>query len=238
MVTNTAIDLQRLLARLDATLSDPEIAGYDSIRRASIAANVEYARKLLLQLRGDIGKSIQSIDTTYTDHERHIRRLNERLTEMEQMDQDEPSSSEDEAEQAPSVPPTLSSQPSFSAPASELRNRLNRESSTSDSATLSSTEHVLSHHRGLQEEYSTDLLRMARVLKNNSLAFGEKLEEDKSLISDTAALLGKNEGAMKTTGGKLGKYSKQSRGTTCLMCAVLGIVFVMFFFVFMLIRMT
>ncbi|ODQ52706.1 hypothetical protein SAICODRAFT_126172 [Saitoella complicata NRRL Y-17804] len=159
---------------------------------------------------------------------------------MEQMDQDEPSSSEDEAEaeQTASVPPTLSSQNSFSAPTSELRNRLNKDSSTSESATLSSTEHVLSHHRGLQEEYTTDLLRMARVLKNNSLAFGEKLEEDKTLISDTAALLGKNEGAMKTTGGKLGKYSKQSRGTTCLMCAVLGIVFVMFFFVYMLIRIT
>jgi len=39
-------------------------------------------------------------------------------------------------------------------------------------------EHVLQHHRQLQEELTGDLSKMAAQLKSNSLAFGDLLEKD------------------------------------------------------------
>lgn len=44
-------------------------------------------------------------------------------------------------------------------------------------------EHVLQHHRQLQEELTSDLGRMAAQLKSNSLAFGDMLEKDNQVRS-------------------------------------------------------
>ena len=41
-----------------------------------------------------------------------------------------------------------------------------------------STEHVLSHHRMLQDDIAESMVGMARNLKDRSVAFGEALRED------------------------------------------------------------
>ena len=60
-------------------------------------------------------------------------------------------------------------------PTSVLRNRLfgDREEPTD-----LSTEHVLQHHRMLQDELSEAMVDMARGLKQRSIALGEALKED------------------------------------------------------------
>jgi Membrane fusion protein Use1 len=60
---------------------------------------------------------------------------------------------------------------------SVLRNRLftNKDQ---DEPTDTSTEHVLQHHRMLQDDLSESMLGMARGLKERSIAFGDALKED------------------------------------------------------------
>jgi hypothetical protein len=64
-------------------------------------------------------------------------------------------------------------------PISVLRNRLfeNRDTEQ-ESATETSTDRVLQHHRMTQDELSESMLGMARGLKQRSIAFGEALKED------------------------------------------------------------
>jgi Membrane fusion protein Use1 len=49
-------------------------------------------------------------------------------------------------------------------------------------------EHVLQHHRQLQEELTGDLSKMAAQLKSNSLAFGDLLEKDDQVIGVVLSL--------------------------------------------------
>jgi hypothetical protein len=62
---------------------------------------------------------------------------------------------------------------------SVLRNKLftNRDEDREE-VTDTSTEHVLQHHRMLQDDMSTAMLGMAKGLKDRSIAFGEALRED------------------------------------------------------------
>jgi hypothetical protein len=62
---------------------------------------------------------------------------------------------------------------------SVLRNKLfaNRDEEREE-MTNTSTEHVLQHHRMLQDDMSTAMLGMAKGLKDRSIAFGEALRED------------------------------------------------------------
>jgi hypothetical protein len=55
---------------------------------------------------------------------------------------------------------------------------LYRQSSHDPEEETVQIEHVLQHHRQIQEELTTDLGRMAAQLKSNSLAFGDLLEKD------------------------------------------------------------
>jgi len=87
----------------------------------------------------------------------------ERLTQVEEDDHEED-------------PPKQNAE-STTESLSVLRNRLfaGRENREEGNA---STEHVLQHHRMLQDELSDAMLGMARGLKNQTIAFGQVLEED------------------------------------------------------------
>ena len=73
-------------------------------------------------------------------------------------------------------------------PISALRNRLftNRDK---EESTDTSTEHVLQHHRMLQDDLSDAMLGMARSLKDRSVAFGEALKEDSKVVYMKAILI-------------------------------------------------
>src|SRR5579859_5506983 len=63
-------------------------------------------------------------------------------------------------------------------PTSVLRNRLFANRGEKGAGENLSTEHVLQHHRMLQDDLSDAMLGMARGLKERSIAFGEALKED------------------------------------------------------------
>ena len=84
---------------------------------------------------------------------------------------------EEEEDKTPSTtPPTLPGTYIANEPLSSLRDKLftNQERPVVDT----STEHVLQHHRMLQDDLSDAMLGMARGLKQRSIAFGEVLKED------------------------------------------------------------
>lgn len=85
---------------------------------------------------------------------------------------------EDEGDQ-PIVEPAAAVDNLANEPISVLRDRLftNREEVTD-----TSTEHVLEHHRMLQDDLSDAMLGMAQGLKQRSIAFGEALKEDSKVF--------------------------------------------------------
>lgn len=70
-----------------------------------------------------------------------------------------------------------------SEPTSVLRDRL---FGNEKKATDTSTEHVLQHHRMLQDELSEAMVDMARGLKQRSIAFGEALRQDSKVSPNLA----------------------------------------------------
>jgi Membrane fusion protein Use1 len=80
---------------------------------------------------------------------------------------------EDEEEPATTTPPVNDI---TNEPTAVLRNRLFTNNREEEKDT--STEHVLQHHRMLQDDLSNSMLGMARGLKERSIAFGEALKED------------------------------------------------------------
>jgi Membrane fusion protein Use1 len=68
-------------------------------------------------------------------------------------------------------------------PTSVLRNRLFPDK---EKITDGSTEHVLQHHRMMQDELSDSLLNMAQGLKQRSLAFSEALRDDSQVYSTSS----------------------------------------------------
>ena len=96
----------------------------------------------------------------------------QRVTEVEEEEEDEV---EEEI-------PKQNAEPT-NEPLAGLRNRLfaGRED-REEGALNTSTEHVLQHHRMLQDELSDAMLGMARGLKARSVAFGQVLEEDSKVL--------------------------------------------------------
>jgi hypothetical protein len=86
---------------------------------------------------------------------------------------------EEETPVEAAIQPTSSVNESTAA----LRNRLFANREGKEEVTNTSTEHVLQHHRMLQDDISDAMLGMARGLKERSLAFGEALREDSKVFS-------------------------------------------------------
>ena len=98
----------------------------------------------------------------------------QRVTEVE--DDEEEEEPEEEIAQKATDPINQS--------ASVLRDRLfSGRENRDEGVANTSTEHVLQHHRMLQDELSDAMLGMARGLKERSVAFGQALEEDSKVFS-------------------------------------------------------
>ena len=108
---------------------------------------------------------------------KRILNLHNQITHAQQQRASIPEVEEEELPAQDTVPVTDVTSESISV----LRNRLftNKER---EEVTDTSTEHVLQHHRMLQDDLSDAMLGMARSLKDRSVAFGEALKEDSKVI--------------------------------------------------------
>lgn len=133
-------------------------------------------------------------------------------------------------------------------PTSVLRNKLFGDGKEVEQQDLS-TEHVLSHHRMLQDDIAESMVGMARNLKDRSVAFGEALREDSKvsaqegelivqLVQNATDLLSKNADRMTQTGGKLQTYHNTSKSMTWFILGAIVAVFIAWLAMYFLIRIT
>lgn len=98
--------------------------------------------------------------------------------------------------------------------------------------TVEGVEKLLQSQRATQDDLSSDLARMATVLKKNSLAFGDVIEQDKAVIEEAGHMLDANTSNVGSQGKRLNVYRSRAWGTTGLTwLAVLVVVCVFFLLV-------
>ncbi|PWN41773.1 hypothetical protein IE81DRAFT_330722 [Ceraceosorus guamensis] len=122
-------------------------------------------------------------------------------------------------------------------PASSSSSGLEAEKNASSSQDQQA-EGELSSDRAIQDSLTSELLRMARVLKSNSLAFGEALERDRLLLESTGEKLQGNLDVMTRTRGRLGEYAKKARGLGWATLGAVTVVCISWVLCFLLIRLT
>ena len=110
--------------------------------------------------------------------------------------------------------------------------------STDDAPPDQTTSTLLQSSRAAQDSLSNELLRMASILKKNSLAFADSLERDRKLVENAGEQLGLNLDLMTRTRGRLGEYSKKARGMGWMTFGCLITVVVCWVWVFVLIKLT
>ena len=137
----------------------------NSKRTKLCSITIAQQRKRILNLHNQVTQAQQNLSN---------------LSEPE--DEEEPIKPES-AESHDNNDTTNNNNKNINEPISSLRNRLfaDRQGKQGDTDT-SSTEHVLQHHRMLQDDISGAMLGMARGLKERSLAFGEALREDSKVL--------------------------------------------------------
>lgn len=95
-------------------------------------------------------------------------------------------------------------QPTAPAPPT-VRNRFERASTKTEAI---NTEEQIDIHRKEQEDITDDLLRMAKLLKESSVAFGQDLENEKPYLEMAQSGLDKNMDGMGQTGQKMDHLRK------------------------------
>ncbi|EMR11616.1 hypothetical protein PNEG_00056 [Pneumocystis murina B123] len=103
---------------------------------------------------------------------------------------------------------------------------------------LEATEEILIQHREMADAMTEKMLRLAQEMKVNARAMGEIAERDQSLILSTGNLLGKNLNIIQITNKRLEKYRRVNSGTFWLSLLSIIVVFISFFVVFFLVRIT
>lgn len=82
----------------------------------------------------------------------------------------------------------------------------------STSSSTSTQQPLLSTERTTQEALSTELLRMASILRSQTVSFSSALERDRKLLESADEKLVQNMDVMTRTRGKLGEYAHTARG--------------------------
>ncbi|WFD31109.1 hypothetical protein MSPP1_002142 [Malassezia sp. CBS 17886] len=96
----------------------------------------------------------------------------------------------------------------------------------------------LQSDRGVQDALSSELLRMASVLKRNSAAFTDALERDRKLVEETTGRLDNNLTLMTRTRGQLGVFSKKARSMGWFTVTSIVMVLLSWAVMFVVIRLT
>jgi hypothetical protein len=97
---------------------------------------------------------------------------------------------------------------------------------------------ALQSDRSIQDSLSGELLRMAGILKANSMAFADALERDRQILEQAGEKLQGNLTLMTRTRGKLGEYSRKARGMGWLTLGSVAVVCASWVVMFVLIRLT
>ncbi|CAF9902913.1 MAG: hypothetical protein HETSPECPRED_000054 [Heterodermia speciosa] len=236
------IDLARALACLErkilSTPPDPRLL-YSSHERTKTAANLEYARTLLLRLehtssRLKIQSRRQEAQSTLLSQRALLKRITDRLHELDQEDRDWPSdasppeddlllSDDDEPTATGPAPPASMTSNPHTDTQSTLRNRFRPPSPiqadtitpltpTSPSQNNTNTTTILESASTTQADLTSALTAMATQLKTNSLLFAQTLEADKAAMAQASEALDKNAEGMSVAGKRMGLLRRMNEG--------------------------
>ncbi|MCO5565695.1 hypothetical protein L7F22_019369 [Adiantum nelumboides] len=97
---------------------------------------------------------------------------------------------------------------------------------------------ALQSERSVQDSLSGELLRMAGILKANSIKFADALERDRKILEQADEKLQGNLTLMTRTRGKLGDYSRKARGMGWITLSAVAMVCSSWVVMFLLIRLT
>ncbi|KAJ1804054.1 hypothetical protein LPJ56_005711 [Coemansia sp. RSA 2599] len=139
-----------------------------------------------------------------------------------------------EADAQRSLPSQAASESPSSMPSAHVRRSSMAEKRAGKAVpdSVEGVERLLKSQRATQDDLSSDLAKMAGILKKNSLAFSDLVEKDRVLVQETTDLLDKNTANLEKHGGRLTKYRKRAWGTTGMTwLAVLVVVSVFFMLV-------
>lgn len=116
--------------------------------------------------------------------------------------------------------------------------RPSKPTPTANPTATNASDTILQSDRATHEALSSELLRMASVLKSNSVAFADALERDRLLLEKAGTDLGQNLDLMTRTRGRLGVYSKKARSMGWFTLSAILVVVVSWMLMFLLIRLT
>lgn len=108
----------------------------------------------------------------------------------------------------------------------------------SEASKRASQSTALQSDHTLHEALSNELLRMASVLKHNSIAFADALERDRVLVEQAGERLGQNLDLLTRTRGQLGIFSKKARNMGWFTLSSIIAVLVSWLVMFVVIRLT
>lgn len=107
-----------------------------------------------------------------------------------------------------------------------------------DQQTLEPQPTALQSERSIQDALSGELLRMAGVLKANSVRFADALERDRKVLEEAGEKLQANLTLMTRTRGRLGEYSRKARGMGWITLGSIAVVGMSWAVMFVIIRLT
>ncbi|SPO31614.1 uncharacterized protein UTRI_06357_B [Ustilago trichophora] len=206
-----------------ATPAVPERKSYDYWKHQALSA-LESDDQSTSSLIDDEEGVVSETESVLTDPEIHLTRTNPLagLKRTNNFNEDEEDLSE--YDRAP-----VSSSTTIKSP-------IHPPSTSSTAPTASDT--ILQSDRATHEALSSELLRMASILKSNSLAFADSLERDRLLLEKAGTELGQNLDLMTRTRGRLGVYSKKARSMGWFTLSAIAVVIVSWMLMFLLIRLT
>jgi hypothetical protein len=87
-----------------------------------------------------------------------------------------------------------------------------KSSTTTGDPSLAQTEALLSHNRDEQESLTTSLLEMAKQLKQQSVHFGQTLEDDKGVLDRAVSGLDRNQLGLDAASRRMGTLRQMTEG--------------------------
>lgn len=118
------------------------------------------------------------------------------------------------------------------------KGNLDEKGAGQSSASEEAAPTALQSERSIQDSLSGELLRMAGILKTNSIKFADALERDRKVLEEADEKLQGNLTLMTRTRGRLGEYSRKARGMGWVTLGSVVAVCISWMLMFVVIRLT